>query len=166
MGGHFLRNVLSLENDSVVIPAISSQNIILVVNSFLVGLYLFAVTYYLSSLFLDKKCSSYFDKKSKLLLGTSNIIYLCSGLTGLMILVNNNLARAFSIGAAIALIRFRVKLGPKSADSYILFAIACGIASGLNEMAMSWILALVYSLIFVPITFLVRRTLLKSPSRE
>ena len=81
-----------------------------------------------------------------------NILYLCMGLSCVMILVNNNLARAFAIGAAIALVRFRIKLGKSSANSNILFSIVCGIACGLNELTLAWLSAGAYLLI----TLLVR----------
>jgi hypothetical protein len=86
-------------------------------------------------------------EKSSLILPTSNIMYLSTGLTAIMILVNNNLARAFSIGAAIALVRFRVKLGRSGATANILFAIIAGLACGLDEVRLAWIMTGIYFLI-------------------
>src|SRR3954468_11486792 len=43
---------------------------------------------------------------SEVLVAASNVLFMGFGMTGVMILVNNNLARAFAMGAAIALIRF------------------------------------------------------------
>jgi membrane-associated HD superfamily phosphohydrolase len=86
-------------------------------------------------------------KRQNLILSTSNIMYLTTGLTTIMILVNNNLARAFSIGAAIALVRFRVKLGDKGAAANILFAIIAGISCGLDEVRLAWIITGFYGAI-------------------
>ena len=85
---------------------------------------------------------------------SSNLIFLCVGLTSVMILVNNNLARAFSIGAAIALIRFRTKLESNDQSHAILFAIIIGIACGLNELLLAWILFGIFSILCLSLNFI------------
>ena len=75
-----------------------------------------------------------------------------------MILVNNNLARAFSIGAAIALVRFRIKLGRKGAAANILFGIIGGIACGLNEITLAWLITLLYLFITASVSFITRNS--------
>ena len=121
---------------------------ILLGNSFVIGVILCIITYFSGRhLLRDPKEPS--QEKINLILGTVNILYLCMGLSCVMILVNNNLARAFAIGAAIALVRFRIKLGKSSANSNILFGIVCGIACGLNELPLAWLSLLAYFVITV-----------------
>lgn len=82
--------------------------------------------------------------KLQTILGASNILFLCVGLTGVMILVANNLARALSIGATMALMRFRVKLGNKNLGSNLLFGIIVGVACGLQEIVVAWMVTGIY----------------------
>lgn len=110
----------------------TDELLVLLGHSAAIGLVLCLITY------LANRSSA--KEKNNLILSTSNIMYLSTGLTAIMILVNNNLARAFSIGAAIALVRFRVKLGNKGAAANILFAIIAGIACGLDEVRLAWIM--------------------------
>ncbi len=134
-------------------------------NSMAIGLVLCLITYFSRILFFNEKKES-FEDRSNLILGTSNIIYLCTGLTAIMILVNENLARAFSIGAAIALVRFRVKLGNKGAAANILFGIICGIACGLDQVPMAWLLTVVYAVISFGTCFLVRGSVSENSSES
>jgi hypothetical protein len=83
-----------------------------------------------------------------LFLGSANLIFLCVGLTGFMLLLNNNLVRAFAIAAAIALVRFRVKLDQKSLNATLLFGILAGMACGLHEVMLAWALTITYILLF------------------
>lgn len=115
-------------------------------NAIVIGILLCIVTYVANVPFIETSEGERITR-FQLLLGTSHILFLCVGLTAVMILVNNNLARAFAIGAAIALVRFRIKLGKKSAVSNILFGIITGIACGLGEVAMAWMLVVVYLII-------------------
>lgn len=85
--------------------------------------------------------------KYRLFLGASNILFMCVGLTGVMLLVGNNLARAFAIGAALALSRFRVKISKKSTGTHLMFGIIAGIACGLDQLAIAWICSLIYTVL-------------------
>jgi hypothetical protein len=78
----------------------------------------------------------------------------------MMILVNNNMVRAFAIGAAIALVRFRIKLDGKSANASLLFAILAGIACGLSELSLAWTLLATYVLL-VGIVAVVTRVMIR-----
>lgn len=69
---------------------------------------------------------------AELLLGSANVLFLCFGMTGIMILVNNNLARAFAIGAAIAVVRFRIKFN--SQGSMLFFGVLVGMACGVGQI--------------------------------
>ncbi|MBF0365490.1 MAG: hypothetical protein HQK50_07955 [Oligoflexia bacterium] len=96
----------------------------------------------------------------QLLMGASNILFLCVGITGIMILVNNNLARAFAIGAALTITRFRVKIGKKNLASNLLFGIIVGVANGLGEIKLGWMMTAAYvslALLLVLVVKLIRR---------
>ena len=92
----------------------------------------------------------------EIFLGASNLLFLCVGLTGIMLLVNNNLARAFAIAAALALTRFRIKLDQKSVNASLLFAILIGMACGLGEERLAWMSAGIYIVLFVILFIVVR----------
>jgi len=96
------------------------------------------------------------DETLQQFLGASNLLFLCVGLTGLMLLVNDNLARAFAIAAAIALVRFRVKLDQKSVNASLLFAILAGMACGLNNIELAWTATAIYMVLFALILLLVQ----------
>ena len=96
------------------------------------------------------------DETLQQFLGASNLLFLCVGLTGLMLLVNDNLARAFAIAAAIALVRFRVKLDQKSVNASLLFAILAGMACGLNNIELAWTATAIYIVLFALILLLVQ----------
>lgn len=89
-------------------------------------------------------------------LGAANLLFLCVGLTGVMLLVNNNLARAFAIAAALALTRFRIKLDQKSVNASLLFAILVGMACGLGEQRLAIIATGIYIALFIILFVVVR----------
>jgi len=136
--------------------------LVLLGHSFIIGVILVGITYYSSTTLLNPK-KNLKNQKIKLLLGSSNILFLCLGLTTVMLLVNNNLARAFSIGAAIALVRFRIKLGAKGAAANILFGIIAGIACGLNEIELAWLITAMYLIISFGLFILTKQ---KSPDTD
>ena len=96
-------------------------------------------------------------KKSKAIgpvstfLGSSNLLFLCVGLTGIMLLVNNNLVRAFAIISAIALIRFRVNMNQKNLTSSLLFAVMAGMACGVKEIQLAWTFIGVYVILITSV---------------
>ncbi|MDC0253531.1 hypothetical protein OAK75_01435 [Bacteriovoracales bacterium] len=147
MGQNLISRALS-STENIIIGYSLSELIIILFHSFAIGASLCIVTYFTSrSLLKDAKGPS--EEKIELILGTVNIMYLCTGMTSVMILVNNNLARAFAIGAAIALIRFRIKLSRNMSNSNVLFSIVCGIACGLNEVGLAWLSTGAYFLITI-----------------
>ena len=99
--------------------------------------------------------------KYKLFLGASNILFMCVGLTGVMLLVGNNLARAFAIGAALALSRFRVKISKKSTGTHLMFGIIAGIACGLDQLAVAWICSMIYVALQLALFFAFQKKLKK-----
>ena len=74
------------------------------------------------------------DSLDDIIRNSSNYLYLCVGMTAVMILVNNNLARAFAIGAAISLIRFRIKMDKQAVGTTLLFSVLTGMACGVGEI--------------------------------
>jgi len=135
------------------IPYAFAELLYLLGNSFVVGLVLviFTFIFYQAS---DKREKT--NQHKKWLLNSFNILYLSIALTSVMILVNNNLARALSIGAAIALIRFRIKLGDKQKNSPILFGVVTGVACGLNEVVMAYTVTMIYGCVLL-LQYLVER---------
>ncbi len=117
-------------------------------HSLTLGLILTYVSY-LSSIFQDQKKEEQkrFKRRRRHFLGATNILFLCVGLTGIMILVNNNVARAFAIGAAIGLCRFKVRLDEKSNDSNLLFGIIVGMACGLVNIPVAYIVTGIYAVL-------------------
>ena len=118
---------------------------VLLGHSITLGLILSTITY-LTTMNTFKTSIGDKEKIKKLrpqtLLGSSNILFLCVGLTGIMILVNNNLARALAIGATMSLMRFRIKLGQKNLSSNFLFGIIAGVACGIHALKVAWCLTI------------------------
>src|SRR3954468_13858624 len=87
------------------------QELELMGHSAVIGGMLMAFLYF--ALVRAKKTGKGDANPSEILIAASNVLFMGFGMTGVMILVNNNLARAFAMGAAIALIRFRIKVDNK-----------------------------------------------------
>ena len=106
-------------------------------------------------------------KKSGLqaFIGSCNLLFLSVGLTGIMILINDNLVRAFSIVAALALIRFRIKVDHKKVTTPILFAMLSGMACGAQEISLAWASLLVYAFLATG-TYLMMRVFHKLESQK
>jgi hypothetical protein len=140
--------------------------LILFGNSILLGLALTWVTYLVvcqaESDDEDEEGPLSPKDKYKLFLGASNILFMCVGLTGVMLLVGNNLARAFAIGAALALSRFRVKISKKSTGTHLMFGIISGIACGLDQLAIAWTCSIIYVVLQLAL-FLVFQKKQKNP---
>ena len=93
---------------------------------------------------------------AELILGCSNVLFLCFGMTGIMILVNNNLARAFAIGAAIAVVRFRVKFDSHGFAKSLFFGVLVGMACGVGQLETAWLLTFAFVLLQAIVLFLVK----------
>lgn len=112
----------------------------IMLNSLGVGLVLAAVTYLGTRSIYGRGQGSRELNQFQLLLGSANLLFLCVGLTGTTLLIGDNLVRAFAIVAALALIRFRVKLDQKSLSASVLFGVLAGMACGLQEVGLAWIM--------------------------
>lgn len=86
------------------------------------------------------------DRFQSAVLQAANVLFVCFGVTGVMILVNNDLARAFAIAAAIAMIRFRVKMN-EGAAAALFFAVVIGMACGVGQLPIAWGVGLVFIVI-------------------
>ncbi len=127
---------------------------LLILNSVATGLCLVIATYFFNRM-IEKSAPEVVDANGaknggkrnpvvKRILGAANQLFLTVGLTGILILVNNNIVRAFAIYAAIALVRFRVTLDAKNINAAFFFSVIAGIACGLHELYVAWIMTGVY----------------------
>lgn len=138
---------------------------IMLVNSIVLGCILTALTYYSNAPIISlknklkgaDKVKKKIKKQMEVFIASTNILFLCVGLTGVMLLVNNNLARALAIGATLGLVRFRVALGTKMIGSNMLFGIIAGIACGLNELFIAWAVTGIYIVLQSTIVFIMRK---------
>jgi hypothetical protein len=83
----------------------------------------------------------------EMLLSSANVLYLCFGMTAVMLLVANNIARAFAIGAAIALVRFRIKLNSKALSIALFYGVLTGMACGVDQLNIGYGIALTFGLL-------------------
>ena len=86
---------------------------------------------------------------AEIVLSSANVLFLCFGMTGVMLLVNNNLARAFAIGAAIALVRFRIKVTSKTLSMALFYGVLTGMACGVDRVELAWGIAGVFGILQV-----------------
>ncbi|MDZ4676589.1 MAG: hypothetical protein SGI74_03685 [Oligoflexia bacterium] len=87
------------------------------------------------------------NQMSEIVLGAGNYLFLTIGMTVVMVLVNNNLARAFAIGAAISLVRLRIKVDGKGQGTTLLMAVLVGMACGVDKVVMAWCLMITYTIL-------------------
>ena len=78
------------------------------------------------------------DSPAELVLSSANVMFICFGMTAVMQLVNNNLARAFTIGAAIALIRFKIKMNSKAVNMGLFYGAVVGMACGVDQVILGY----------------------------
>lgn len=72
----------------------------------------------------------------------------------IILLVGNNVARAFSLAGAFSLIRFRSAPGDPKDISYVFFTLATGLACGMGYIAYAVLFAVILCLVMVILTFL------------
>jgi len=89
----------------------------------------------------------------QLILTSANVLFLSMGMCGIMLLVSNNLARAFAIGAAISLIRFRVKISKNSLAMSLFFGVLVGMATGVQQVRVAYGIAVIFSAIQLFLVF-------------
>ncbi len=79
------------------------------------------------------------ESPAELVLSSANVMFICFGMTAVMQLVNNNLARAFTIGAAIALIRFKIKMNSKAINMGLFYGAVVGMACGVDAAVLGYV---------------------------
>jgi hypothetical protein len=84
---------------------------------------------------------------AEVILSSGNVMFLSFGMAGVMLLVNNNLARAFAIGAAIALVRFRIKVSSKTLSMALFYGVLAGMACGVDRVHLAWGIAATFGLL-------------------
>ncbi len=87
------------------------------------------------------------ETPAELVQSSAHVLFMCIAICCLIIVVDNNLARAFTLGAAIALIRFKTKLGEKTSSTALLFGILCGMSAGIAMSDIGWLLAILYGIV-------------------
>lgn len=80
------------------------------------------------------------------------LIMLPAIIAVIILLVGNNVARAFSLAGAFSLIRFRSAPGDPKDIAYVFFTLAVGLACGMGYIAYAAIFAVILSLVMVMIT--------------
>lgn len=146
------------EFSTTVTTTLSHDFIVPLLNSFAMGCILSVVTFFAAYYLLEKDDdkTSLNETLQGLALGSANLLFICVGLTGIMFLVQNNLARAFAIGAAIALMRFRRKIGHNKLDTNLLYGVVVGVACGLNELVVGWSMTAMYLILQIIVVLIVR----------
>jgi len=76
-------------------------------------------------------------------------ILLCLGGALIWVIVGNNLARAFGLGGALSLIRFRTPVPNPKDTTVVFFSIIIGMAAGLGQYATALIGTGVFGLVMV-----------------
>ncbi|MEQ1723911.1 MAG: hypothetical protein ABL930_12105 [Pseudobdellovibrio sp.] len=94
----------------------------------------------------------------ELILNSSNVLFLCFGMTGMMILVNNNLARAFAIGAAISVVRFRIKLDSQGLGATLFFGVLVGMACGVGQLETAAFITIAYGILQLVVVSIMRKS--------
>lgn len=141
----------SIGKSAANVPVLTGSSILMVLlQSMILGILLVLVTYMATKVLREERKAA--DAQHEIL-GVANLMFVTVGLAGVMLLVNNNIVRAFSIFAAIALIRFRVKLDSKSINASYLFSVLAGMACGLQEFVLAWAITGVYVLLLVILSF-------------
>jgi hypothetical protein len=80
---------------------------------------------------------------------TITLIMLPAIISVIIILIGNNIARAFSLAGAFSLIRFRSAPGDPKDIAYVFFALGVGLACGLGFIAYAAVFAVVLCLAMV-----------------
>ena len=77
------------------------------------------------------------------------LIVLPMIVTGIVLIVSNSLALAFSLGGVVAAVRFRTNLSDTRDVVFIFLAIAVGFAGGVQEVTIAMILSMLFNFVLV-----------------
>lgn len=81
------------------------------------------------------------------------LIMLPAIIAMIILLVGNNVARAFSLAGAFSLIRFRSAPGTAKDIAYVFFTLAVGLACGMGYIVYAAIFAIILCILMVVLTF-------------
>lgn len=117
-------------------------------NSAVLGMLLMAITVWVTLATTTTKEST--EKPlttADLITNSANVLFICFGMTGMLLLVNNNIARAFAIAATIALVRFKIKVDSKIMSMSMFYAVLTGMACGVGHSFIGYVLVLFFGLL-------------------
>ena len=81
------------------------------------------------------------------------LIMLPAIISVIIMLIGNNVARAFSLAGAFSLVRFRSTPGDPKDIAYVFFALGVGLACGLGFIAYAAVFAVILCLVMILLTF-------------
>ncbi len=82
------------------------------------------------------------------------MILLPAIISSIILLIGSNVARAFSLAGAFAIIRFRSDPAEPKDIAYVLFSMAAGLAAGIGE----YLFAILFTIILCIIMFVISKT--------
>jgi len=132
--------------------------------SVVLGVLLMQLTFWVTRRTASLRARERDDSPTESFHGAISVLFFCFGMTGVMILVQDSIARAFAIGAAIALVRFRIRVGNVLSSAF-LFSVVIGMACGVGNLPVAWSLAALYSLVSIIVFATVTRQSLTTPGR-
>lgn len=97
-------------------------------------------------------------KPSDVVINSANVLFICFGMTGMMLIVNNNIARAFAIAAAIALVRFKIKVNSKVTSMGMFYGVLVGMACGVGHSFIGYALVLFFGVLQLFVVYAIRFT--------
>ncbi len=80
---------------------------------------------------------------------TVSLIILPAIISVIIMLIGNNIARAFSLAGAFSLIRFRSSPGDSKDITYVFFTLAVGLGCGMGYLAFAAVVTVVMSLVMI-----------------
>ena len=133
-------------------------------NSAILGIVLMAITVWANNRINVDKSTLPTERLSPadLIINSANVLFICFGMTGMLLLVNNNIARAFAIAAAIALVRFKIKVDSKIMSMSLFYAVLTGMACGVGYSFIGYILVLFFGVLQLVVMFAVKAANKKS----
>lgn len=83
-----------------------------------------------------------------------SLIMLPAIIAMIILLIGNNVARAFSLAGAFSLIRFRSALGDSKDMAYVFFTVGVGLACGMGYLTYAALFALILCVVMLLLTLL------------
>lgn len=103
---------------------------------------------------------------SERIFSAANVLYLCFGMSGMMLIVNNNIARAFAIAAAIALVRFRIKVNSKILSMALFYGVLTGMACGVGHAYIGYVLVIFFGILQLLVLTAARIAQRRAPKKD